>query len=289
MAQQLTGRDVEVGSKSLRLYELDLREPGDPTARTVLWLHGAGAGNGGAVTWARVVPRLPGFRHLAPDISGFGHSALPEPLPRGVAAITRARVDDLLGLLDALELDTVDVIGHSMGGLYVLDLLCDHPDRVGRAVLLASGGAPTKPGPLLKTMITWYQDPTREAMASWIRDSMAEAAGDAALGPEVAAMVEERMGPAMRPGIREAHEATFAREGEPLVYDAATLGRIDREVLVVHGAEDRVIPPAAGEFFAAHIPGARLLRVPRCGHWPHVEHPELFDLAVRSFLGATTS
>ncbi len=294
MTSSLIGRDVELGSTTIRLYELDPPGASAGTGRPVLWLHGAGAGNGGAVAWASTLPRIPGFRHLAPDVPGFGHSNLPEPMPRGLAAITKARVAGIVELLDMLGLDTVDVVAHSMGGLFGLSLLCDHADRVGRAVLVASGGAPVKPGPLLKTMITWYQNPTREAMADWIRESMAGPAEDlddtstqsaeSGLGPELEALLDERMTQAMLPGVREAHEATFAREGEPVVYDASTLERIDREVLVVQGADDRVIPPGSGKHFATHIAGARMLSIPRCGHWPHVEHPDRFGSAIGSFL-----
>ena len=42
---------------------------------------------------------------------------------------------DVLGFLDALKLDRVDLIGHSMGGLVAYLLAGDHPERVSRLLL----------------------------------------------------------------------------------------------------------------------------------------------------------
>jgi pimeloyl-ACP methyl ester carboxylesterase len=54
--------------------------------------------------------------------------------------------------------------------------------------------------------------------------------------------------------------------------------------LVVHGGEDRVLPPRAGAALAAALPRATLHAMPGCGHLPHVSRPEEVVAAVGKFL-----
>lgn len=293
-------RDVPVGDLTVRLYESgEAGAAGAPAAPAVLWLHGAGPGNDGATTWANVLPALPGRRHLAPDLAGFGGSTLPEPMPHGLAAITGARIAALIGLLDTLDLPVVDVVGHSLGGLAALALLADHPTRVRRAVLVAGGGVPLRTGPLLKPMITWYADGTAEAMRTWLVDTVADA--DATYAARTEERTEEltdgsarrvdlddvvaaRMPITAEPGIRAAHESTFARDGEPMAYNAEALAAIGHPVLILHGLQDEVLPPAYGHYLAEHLPHAELIELDSCGHWPHWEHPDAVARQVRRFL-----
>ena len=68
-------------------------------------------------------------RVYAPDLRGHGRSDWP-----GGYSVERMETD-VLGFLDALQLDRVDLIGHSMGGLVAYLLAGDHPERVSRLVL----------------------------------------------------------------------------------------------------------------------------------------------------------
>ena len=95
----------------------------------VLLLHGwpqhAGA-------WRKLIPLLSAHhRVLCPDLRGFGWSDAPR---KGYG--TASHVDDVLGLLDALELDRVLVIGHELGGRVGFHLCLRAPERVRRLVTL---------------------------------------------------------------------------------------------------------------------------------------------------------
>src|SRR6476469_4791349 len=82
---------------------------GRPDAPPVLLLHALGSS---AATWDAVVPALADtFRVYALDLRGHGHSADPR---RHSFELMR---DDVVGFLDALGLDRVTVVGHSMGGM----------------------------------------------------------------------------------------------------------------------------------------------------------------------------
>jgi len=62
------------------------------------------------------------------------------------------------------------------------------------------------------------------------------------------------------------------------------LSALDVPVLILHGAEDQLIPVAEAEAMAATLPSAKLVVVPGAGHLPNLEQPEIFNDAVREFL-----
>lgn len=100
---------------------------GSPGAPPLVLLHGLGEG---AADWAGVAPALADhWRVYAPDLRGHGRSDWP-----GGYSVELMSVD-VLCFLDALELDRVDLIGHSMGGLVAYLLAGDHPERVARLIL----------------------------------------------------------------------------------------------------------------------------------------------------------
>lgn len=101
--------------------------------RTVLCVHGVTASH---LAWQWLAEQMPQTRLVAPDLRGRGRSrTLPGPV--GMSAHAR----DLVAVLDALDVERVDVVGHSMGGFIALSLAVEHPDRVRRAVLV-DGGLP---------------------------------------------------------------------------------------------------------------------------------------------------
>ncbi len=271
-------RDIDVTGGTIRLAEW-----GDPAAPAVLWLHGAGGGNTGPLTWSATAQALAGFRHLVPDVLGFGHSPATEPRPHGLAAWHIARVRALIETLDALGVESAAVVGHSMGGMYAVSLLAEHARRFPKGVLVASGGTPVRMGPQIKAMITYYANPGPEQMATNLRGDVGD---PRCLDGILDELVAERVALAEAAGIREAHESTFARDAPGLVFSAADIAAVAQPVLLVHGDSDQVIPAAASEFLAEHLPHGRLEVRPRLGHWPMWEDPQWFRTLVGEFLTA---
>jgi pimeloyl-ACP methyl ester carboxylesterase len=100
---------------------------GPAGAPPLVLLHGLGDG---AASWDGVAPAFArGWRVYAPDLRGHGRSDRP-----GDYSVELMEAD-LLGFLDALGLDRVDLIGHSMGGLVGYLLAGDQPERVRRLIL----------------------------------------------------------------------------------------------------------------------------------------------------------
>ena len=107
---------------------------GPDDGKPVLFIHGNASS---ATYWEELMLKLPaGFRGIAPDLRGYGDTE------DKLIDATRGMgdwVDDLLALLDALKLDKVHTIGHSMGGTIVLGLVAGAAERVLSATLVNPG------------------------------------------------------------------------------------------------------------------------------------------------------
>ncbi|MFD9220696.1 alpha/beta fold hydrolase [Streptomyces sp. NPDC060064] len=100
---------------------------GPPEARPLVLLHALGKDS---TDWDTVTPAFArDWRVHALNLRGHGRSDWP-----GAYSLELMR-DDVLGSLDALGLATVDLIGHSMGGIVAYLLAQEHPQRVDRLVL----------------------------------------------------------------------------------------------------------------------------------------------------------
>ncbi|MFD0022272.1 alpha/beta fold hydrolase [Streptomyces sp. NPDC058382] len=114
---------VDVGD-----VRLAYRTWGDPFGSPVVLLHGLA---GSAASW-EAAGRLLGeqWRVYALDLRGHGESDWPDEYDFEVMT------EDLLGFLDACELDRVGLVGHDMGGAVALLFAEEHADRVERLVLV---------------------------------------------------------------------------------------------------------------------------------------------------------
>ncbi|MCC5575372.1 alpha/beta fold hydrolase [Microtetraspora sp. AC03309] len=272
----ITRRDVPVGE-----YVFHLLEAGNPAMDTVLWLHGSGPGANAETNWSRALADLSrDLHHIAPDMIGFADSTHPDPAPSSASAFAQLRTRTLLGLLDELGLERVHVVGNSMGGIIGLAMALAAPGRIGRLVLMGSGGAPVTPTPDLLKLITYYSKPTVDALADLMRAMIHD---PSVLGTDLEKVAETRMERIQRPEVRRSHEATFAVD-IPGLYSPEQLATLEHPALVIHGREDRIMPVEAGQYLAQHLPNAQLHTLPNTGHWTQIEQPERFAFLVRSFL-----
>lgn len=91
----------------------------------VLFLHG----NVSSATWweETMLALPPGFRGIAPDQRGFGDAEFEKKIDatRGMGDLA----DDALALLDHLGIDKAHIVGNSLGGMVLWQLLADYPER----------------------------------------------------------------------------------------------------------------------------------------------------------------
>src|SRR5258708_16616976 len=101
----------------------------------VLFIHGNASS---ATFFEETMLALPsGYRAIAPDLRGYGDAERAKKIDatRGLADLS----DDLIALLDHLHIGKVHVIGHSLGGSVIWQLLIDHSPRILSATLACPG------------------------------------------------------------------------------------------------------------------------------------------------------
>ncbi len=239
----------------------------------ILFLHGLGWD--GALWWPFVERYLDRFDVICPDTRGHGASSKP-PGPYSISLFA----DDMLALLDALKLPRVAVVGLSQGGMTAQTLATKAPQRVAALAALATAGRvdPTAAANMDERIKA--QRESGPAAAARIAAKSIFSDGFLARTPGyLEAFIEWRVG--MDAGAQEA--AMRAVCG----YDVtAGLAKLAIPVLVVTGAADRLIPPAAGRAIAATVPGAQYVEVPESGHMIAVEQPAAVAAALDPFLEA---
>jgi pimeloyl-ACP methyl ester carboxylesterase len=130
------GRTVEErGGGRVHLLEKGAGPP-------VVLVHGSGVAAG---FFLPLLKELEGVRALAPDLPGSG---LSDPIDRPQHRHKETTVAWLDRLLDALDLDTTVLLGHSAGGVWALRYALAHPERVKRLVLIGPPALPKTRCPL---------------------------------------------------------------------------------------------------------------------------------------------
>ncbi|WP_433608833.1 alpha/beta fold hydrolase [Prescottella agglutinans] len=273
-----TENNPEIG-KSLRTGSFDTNYHDVGSGAPVLLLHGSGAGVSAWANWRGLIPVLAqNFRVIAPDLVGFGYTSLPEPAR---FEIFDTWIDQILALLDGLDIPKVHVVGNSFGGGLALHLATRYPDRLGRIVLMGAGGVKFDFTPELDAL--WGYTPSVENMKK-IMDIMAY---DRSLVTDE--LAELRYRATTRPGAQEAFEQVFPeprqRHLDAQIVPDDELAKIEHEVLILHGREDRVVPVAASQHMFDTIPNSQLHVFGKCGHWTQIEHANRFQQLVGQFLG----
>ena len=215
----------------------------------VVLVHGLG---GRAEDWRNLAPWLTqaGFRVYMPDLLGFGRSEKPADFSYSVPD----EADVVLGFLDALGLKQVDLEGWSMGGGIVQHLAFKHPERVRRLILMDAVGINEKPA-----WDTRLFTPTTPAELDQL---------DALLmpnPPKVPAFVARDI---LRVSNQRAWIVHRALATMLTGHDAtdALLPQLKMPVLIVWGAEDRLLPLSQGETMHSLVPQSQLAVIPGCGH-----------------------
>lgn len=209
---------------------------------------------------------------ICPDRPGIGASS----------AKRRRRLrdwsTDVESLLDALDMQTVGLLGISGGGPYALAVAHDRPDRVEGIATIASVGPPASLDGRLKWLarMARYTPPLLRLLMwqdhrSLPEDPLDIIADRSARSPEPDAEVwrSDR-------GLTLAVNGRYATQcgTAPLVQDLATVARpwgfdlddIDQPVVVVHGERDASVPVACGRYLAERLPAAKSKFLPEEGH-----------------------
>jgi 2-hydroxymuconate-semialdehyde hydrolase len=243
----------------------------------VLMIHGSGPGVSAYANWRLVMPVLAQSRRVvAPDMAGFGFT----DRPAGAVYSMDNWVAQAIGLIDALDLPQVDLVGNSFGGALSLALAIRHPQRVRRLVLMGAAGISFPLTPALDAV--WGYEPSFENM----RKVMDWFAFDRNLVTDELARL--RYEASIRPGFQESYAAMFPaprqRWIEALASREEDIRKLLHETLVIHGREDQVLPLSNSITLSQWIPRSQLHVFGRCGHWTQIEHAARFAQLVGNFL-----
>jgi len=264
------GKFVDVGD-DLRVH---YHEAGEGPA--VVFLHGSGPGASGYSNFKRNFPAIAaaGFRAVVPDTLGFGYSSKPTDRKYTIDFM----VDGVIGLLDALGIDTCSLVGNSAGGAMCIRLALRHPERVSKMVLMAPGGLETRETYMemagIKAMIRAIfgrEGLTHESLRRVFELQLYDPSD---IEDDV---VAERL------AIAEA-QPQWVIQTMRIPNQQADLPKITCPVLGFWGTDDQFCPVSGAMKLATGCADAKVMLVSRCGHWVMVEHTEMFNRMSIEFL-----
>lgn len=270
------GRVIAVDGIDTFIHEAGAGHP-------VVLIHGAGPGATGLSNWSRNIECLArDFHVITVDLPGFGRSQKMQ-IPSAFFEFYGQHVGKLL---DAMGIEKAHLVGNSLGGGTSMMLALRRPEKVGKMVLMGSGGgfpvASVMPTTGLKMLMGFYEapGPSRERLAAFISEMVYDKSRI------TDQLLEERLAAAMAPDVVACPPFGF-RDGRPPVPDDVWRERLDlltHETLIVWGREDRVMPLDNGFILMKQIPNARMHVMPHCGHWAQWEKAEEFNTLVGQFL-----
>jgi pimeloyl-ACP methyl ester carboxylesterase len=243
---------------------------------TVLLIHGSGPGVTSYANWRLVIPALAeNFHVVAPDMVGFGYSDRPDDVEYGL----QTWADQVVGLMDTLGIERAHLVGNSFGGAIALRVASQHPDRVGKLVLMGSMGVPF---PITEGLDrVWGYEASFENMRR-VLDVFAysrELVNDE--------LAKVRYEGSIEPGFQEAFSSMFPAPRQRWVEAMTTpdeeIRKLPHRALIVHGREDQVIPVQTSLRLMELLDNGDLAVFSHCGHWSMIERTADFNRLVRDF------
>lgn len=208
--------------------------------------------SGSARWWAKNISALGAhFQLYIVDLIGFGRG-------RGQRFLLSQSAQILREWLLHLQLERVDLVGHSMGGYIAADIAIHYPEQVSRLILVDAlitglGRSVFGQGVGLLRAIRFMAP---DFLPVLIKDTL-------------------RAGPlTMTQAVRQIQTANLT----------PSLARLKTPTLILWGENDRVMPGRLGRRLAELIPGAKYTIIAGAGHNPMWDRPEAFNSAVLKFL-----
>jgi len=243
----------------------------------IVLLHGSGIGASGYSNFKSNYQCLvdDGFRVIIIDHLGYGFS----DKPRGVAYTLDLFVECTRQLLRRIGVGPCTMVGNSLGGAIALGYALAYPGSVSGLILMAPGGIEEK--------ADYFAMEGHVAMRAAFEAGTALTASrmkvllQNELVYDAAVMTDEL--------IAERMEVQQLQNDQVIVSMVipnmtARLAEIRCPVLVLWGLQERLMPMTGIDKLARGCANARVVLVPRCGHWVMLEHRDLFNRMVLDFL-----
>jgi pimeloyl-ACP methyl ester carboxylesterase len=204
-------------------------------------------------------------------------------VPDTIEAMAR----DAITFTGALGLNTIDLVGHSMGGLVAQEVALARPDLVRRLVLVGTGprggeGIGALPAWVAELFARKYERQEDMWLPILFTPTQASQAAGRAYIERIVARAD-RDAPFSDQSIA-AQRAALAAYGAAKDPSYAHLKGLRLPVLVVNGSDDIVIPTINSYILQQFLPDAELILYPDANHGAHFQYPELFARHTRIFL-----
>ncbi len=237
--------------------------------RSLVLVHGY---LGGSAQWADQVEAFsPSFNVITPDLPGFGNNR-DMPAPDTIGAFA----DYVLDQVRAQGIERFDLVGHSMGGMIVQEMVARAPERVDRLVLYGTGPVGLLPGRFetideskRRVVADGVEVTGRRISATWFVDY--ERSPGYPVCADLAVLASEQ---AALAGL----SAMEQWSGE------AALERIASPTLILWGDCDRTYLWSQQQRLWDGIEHVSLAVIPGCAHAVHLEKPAQFNATLADFL-----
>ncbi len=206
-----------------------------------------------------LLPRLSSYRFIAPDLLGQGDTETPL---YGLLGYT-AYADHLSSFLDAVAPTTFHLLLHDFGGVLGLDWASDHVNRVASIVILS-------------TTVTW------SIRVGGLLYAANLIFGKALIQRGIGVTLKRRK--TLESSLTESWARPWSRRRLLRGLDhfapahlrrvRSKLQSLHMPVLLIWGEQDNIFPRVHAMSIIKELPQARLVTIPRCGHWSPLDAPE---------------
>lgn len=230
--------------------------------------------------------------HQVPALTAAGYRAITvdnRGVPPSDVCAEGFTVEDMVAdtacLIERLELDPCRIVGFSLGGMIVQELLLAHPDLIPQAVLMATRGRVDR----LRSAMSAAESQLLESGVLLPRRYAAVVHAMRYLSPQTLNH-EQRVQDWLDVLELSQPDDSIRRAHHDLDIDGNRLEdyrKIRTECLVIGFQDDLIVPPHLCREVAEHIPDCGYAEVPGCGHYGCLEQPAAVnDLIIGFFRNA---
>lgn len=272
MSTQTSAKEIQIHGN--KICYLDFDNLSSKKNENLVLLHGIGAS---AERWSNVIPFFyKHFRLIVPDIIGFGYSDKPT-----VEYNMPFFVKFLENFLNSLGIKKASIVGSSFGGLVAAEFAIKNTNMVNKLILVSPAGTMKSSTKTLEEYILAALYPTH--------DNAWRAFINMAFDPRTVKeqTIEDFIDRMKLPNAKYAFMSTMIgiRNTTNL---SSRLNKILSPTIIVWGEQDEMIPVKNAEEYR-NIPNSNLQVIPKCGHTPFTEKPEVFSKIAIDFLRGINS
>lgn len=248
--------------------------------RTLLFAHGFGCDQS---MWQYILPAFEDqYRIVLFDYVGSGKSDLTAYTSEKYGTL-RGYMQDVLDIIDALKLDKVTFIGHSVSAMIGMLASLERPDCFDRLVMIGPSPRYLNDvgyfGGFDPEDITELLDMMEMNFAGWA-SFMAPLAMNNPERPKLSQELERSFISADPVIAREFAEVTFMSDHRQ------ELPRASVPALIMQCSDDSVVPIEVGAYLHRHLRNSTFRMMEAKGHYPHISHPQETIAVIREYLAA---